>query len=441
MKTEFYRRPKAAFFSYSSQDGALADTLVGWLEGCAGLDVWRDRKDLAAALPVASALERAVRSCRAYILLLSPRSLPSRWVALEHEAAHQQAAEHAAFKRIVLVTADTPAASIPSVLDGITRIHLPGNELDGATAAKLLTSLRGDAGPAFSEDDVFITRSWRAGEPASQFADQVCSWLVDRAGFRLVGDDPGFKAYDKSRVQEIVASCNAYVALVPPREPDSLSWLLADLQVALECQLPVIVLADPKVLDLESRGQLRAPDGSELRFAQARRVLPVDMSGGAPPAALLPDLDELLQDAGRSGATRRSGYTVFYASQPQALGAAEREDIARVVRGITGRRCVFADDISGDAVDEQLLDAIRRAVATVADVSAGALDAWVFAGAARGARRPVSVMAAEGEAPVPTLMAGFKPRRYRSHAERVGLVHAAVYEHRRLFLNQEVLRW
>lgn len=132
---------------------------------------------------------------------------------------------------------------------------------------------------------------------------------------------------------------------------------------------------------------------------------------------------------------------MFYASAPGRLAAAEREDIARVVRGITGRNCVFPDDLSGDAVDEQRVESIRRAVATIADVADGDLDAWVFAGAARGARRPVSVLASGDDLAVPTLLSGFRPRRYRNHVERVGLVHAAVYDHRRLFLDQEVLRW
>lgn len=440
MKSEFYRRSKAAFFSYSSRDEGLAQALVDWLGGCAGLEVWHDRKDIAAGETPASTLERSVRSCRAYVLLLTPESMKSRWVALEHDAARQQSAEHAAFKRIALVTPDVNPALLPRELQALTRIQLPRPELDGPSAAKLLASLRADAGPAFTEDDVFVTRTWRQGEAAAPFADRACAWLVEKGGFRLVGDEPR-NDDDPERLRNIISSCAAYVALVPPREPADLTYLLRDLQIAQACGMPVLVVADPKVVALEAEGRLRSADGSAVRFDGALRVIAAPMADAVPDPALLDTLEPLLQDAAQRRARQRSSYAVFYATDPQRLSAAEREDIRRVVGGITGRPCIFPDDIDGAAADERTLQAIGGAVATIADVSAARADAWVLAGAARASQRPLSLLSADDDLAVPSLLSGFRPRRYRTHAERIGLVHSAVYRHRRLFLNREVLPW
>jgi hypothetical protein len=443
VKSEFFRRSYAAFFSYASADAALAAAWVRWLKDFAGLAVWYDAKEIDAGQTAAAALERAVRQARAYVLLLTPQSLQSRWVAHEHEVAQQQSVEHAAFRRIALVTPDVDPAEIPASLARLTQIRLPAHALDGASAAKLLASLRADAGPPRSEDDIFITRTWREQErPAALFADRTCAWLADKAGYRLVGDEPRTDE-DAHRQRNIIASCAAYLALVPPREPQDLVYLLRELPIAQACGLPMVVVADPSVVALEREGRLHTPDGQPVRFDGAR-VLTAEMGGGSPaPAGLSEEVDRLLQEAPRARSGPRDSYAVFYAGDPAGLDRDQRDDIQRVVRGITGRGCVFPDDIDGEAADRMLLQQIAGSVATIADLSPGHADAWVLAGAARASQRPLTLVSGDAtfDAPMPRLLSQYKPRLYRSHAERLGLVHAALYTHRRLFLNQEVLRW
>lgn len=441
MKTEFYRRTKAAFFSYSSKDAALAHALVGWLKGCAGLDIWTDAKDLAAGGRLESAIETGVRGSRAYILLLTPNALTSNWVEFEHGVAHAQQREHAGFKRIVLVTPDVMPETMPSCLEGLAQIRLPSaGGLDGASAARLLESLRADAGGSSTEDDVFVTRTWRAEQSSSRFADTVCRWLVDKAGFRLIGDEPR-DDYVEMRLRNVVSSCRVYLALVPPRTPEELKYLLADLRVAQQCAIPVTIVADRSVIAMAAQGQLYTPDGEPIRFDGAQRVLPVEMDAGGPSPTLFPELGAALQQANLRPGRAQARYSVFYAAEPASLRSDEREDIQRVVRGITGRRCVFPDDIDGAEVADRLLDEIGAAVTTIADLSSGGGDPWVYAGVARAARRPVALLSTEENLALPALLSGYRPRRYRTHAERLGYVHAAVYDHRRLVLNQEVLRW
>ena len=238
LKSSFYRRTNAAFFSYSSRDDGLAREVVNWLLACAKLGVWFDAKDLAAGRSTASALREAVSSCRAYVLLVTPNSLRSNWVALECEIAEQEHAEFNGFKVIAMVTSDVAVDDIPQSLQGITRIQLPGSALDGRTAAKLLSSLRPNPGSKSSEDDVFVTRTWKEVEPASRFADIACQKLAAQR-FRLIGDEPRSDD-DAVRLRDIISSCAAYLALIPPREPSDLRWLLKDLNVAKSCGLKKI---------------------------------------------------------------------------------------------------------------------------------------------------------------------------------------------------------
>lgn len=440
VKSSFYRRPNAAFFSYSSRDDALARAVVAWLQDCAKLGVWYDAKDLAAGRTTASALREAVGDCRAYVLLATQNSLRSNWVALEREVAEQQSAEFNGFKVIAVVTPDVPNDDIPPSLQGITRIQLPGSALDGRAAAKLLSSLRPEQGARHSEDDVFVTRTWKEDEPASQFADVACRKLAAQ-GFRLIGDEPRSDD-DEQRLRDIISSCAAYLALIPPREPDELKWLLKDLNVAKSCGLPIVILADPKAVAHEAQGLLKTDTGEAVSFAGAVAVIPVDMSGGAPDAEGRKGIDKavsLIGDAGRRGPL--NPYSVFYAAPPGRLSTDERGDIDRIVSSITGRRCIYPDDIDGAGAYERTVRAIAASVLTIADVGGDHGDGWVYAGVASGARRRIDIVTPEAELRKPALFSTFKARHYASHVERLGHLHAALYTHRRFFLDREVTRW
>ena len=150
----------------------------------------------------------------------------------------------------------------------------------GSAAAKLLSSLRPEPGARHTEDDVFVTRTWKEEEPASQFADAACRKLAAQ-GFRLIGDEPRGDD-DEERLRDIISSCAAYLALIPPREPEELQWLLKDLSVAKSCGLPIVILADPKTIALEAQGLLKTDSGQAVGFAGALAVIPADMTGGAP---------------------------------------------------------------------------------------------------------------------------------------------------------------
>lgn len=75
-----------AFISYSRADSAFADRLMRDLEA-RGIPVWIDRQDIDGGAAWRASISQAIRSCRAFILILSPRSTQSGQVSKELSVA------------------------------------------------------------------------------------------------------------------------------------------------------------------------------------------------------------------------------------------------------------------------------------------------------------------------------------------------------------------
>ena len=229
--------------------------------------------------------------------------------------------------------------------------------------------------------------------------------------------------------------------MIPPREPAELRWLLKDLNVAKTCELPIVIMADPKAIAHEAQGLLVTDTGEPVNFAGALAVIPADMSAptlDAPGRGAIDRAIALIGDAGRRGP--QYPYSVFYACPPGRLSSSERGDIDRIVSSITGRRCIYPDDIDGADAYGRTVRAIAGSVVTIADIAGDSGDDWVYAGVASGARRCVDIVTPEADLRKPALFGAFKARAYTSHVQRLGHVHAALYAHRRFFLDREVMR-
>lgn len=75
-----------AFISYSRTDSAFADKLLHDLEA-RGIPVWIDRDNIEGGAAWRAAISMAIRSCCAFILILSPRSTESEQVSKELSVA------------------------------------------------------------------------------------------------------------------------------------------------------------------------------------------------------------------------------------------------------------------------------------------------------------------------------------------------------------------
>lgn len=104
-----------AFISYSQQDKVWGKRLHGWLEnyrvppGVAGRlapgerlgRFFRDDEEMAAASSIASIVERSIDESEAMIVICSPRSAKSQWVAAEIERFRRRGAEARVFAFII----------------------------------------------------------------------------------------------------------------------------------------------------------------------------------------------------------------------------------------------------------------------------------------------------------------------------------------------------
>ena len=75
------------FISYSTADSEIASRLHAALEGIE-VSGWLDESDIAAGDAIAAKVKEALQQAGALIVLVSPRSLESKWVQFEVGAAY-----------------------------------------------------------------------------------------------------------------------------------------------------------------------------------------------------------------------------------------------------------------------------------------------------------------------------------------------------------------
>jgi len=104
-----------AFISYSQQDKVWGKRLHGWLEGYrlpSGVDApvapgerlgrfFRDDEEMAAASNIANIVERSIDDSEALIVICSPRSAKSQWVAAEIEQFRRRGPDAKVFAFII----------------------------------------------------------------------------------------------------------------------------------------------------------------------------------------------------------------------------------------------------------------------------------------------------------------------------------------------------
>lgn len=74
--------PPVVFISYSHSDSAVADTLVSALDRL-GIETFRDIKNIEWGQALSEAVPHGLKSASAILVILSPGSIKSQWVAYE----------------------------------------------------------------------------------------------------------------------------------------------------------------------------------------------------------------------------------------------------------------------------------------------------------------------------------------------------------------------
>ena len=235
MSLPLQKRDFDVFLSHAHVDAVFVSQIDRWLSA-AGLSVWYDQRELAGGSLLATALQSAIERCRAVLLVASEEALGRGWVKAEYNAAMDEHANDEAFRVVALRLAN---ANVKDLMKGMTWIDVPHPALDATTSLSIIRALHpgGKRPVPSSARDVYLSCSWQPDD--SDSARTVCQALVEQ-GFRLIGDARDQKGFGKGkRVERIIASCGAFVGVIPYRGVEGASaadrpynYFLSELDVA-----------------------------------------------------------------------------------------------------------------------------------------------------------------------------------------------------------------
>ena len=275
MSIPIQRRDFDVFLSHAHKDTAFVSLLDRWLTN-AGLRVWYDARELAGGALLATDLQAAIERCRGILVVASDESVARGWVKAEYNSAMDERANHDAFRVVAL---RLPNANVKELLKGTSWIDLPGPCLDPNSALSIVGAFYpGEKRPnPATARDIFISCSWQPAD--SESARAVCHALVEQ-GFRLIGDARDQKGFGMGqRVDRIIASCGAFVGILPFRDVGSAcagerpyNYFVREMDIAARLVLPTLIVADLG----SAAPMVPTPGGFEWRLQ--RRQCPASVS-------------------------------------------------------------------------------------------------------------------------------------------------------------------
>jgi len=411
------------FLSHAHADRELVAQLDRWLTEGAGFKVWFDARELGGGSALPTDLQAAIERSRAVVLLASAASAKSGWVSNEYASAMDERANNPGFRVIAL---RCPDADVSGLMKGLTWIDLPEEGLTASCAHALLrAAYPGERYPdPSSARDVYVSASWRASDSASSVA--VSRHLV-KQGFRLVGDardQAGFGAGD--RVQRIMSSCGAFVAVVPFRGVTEASaadgpykYFMREIDQAHTFGLPSVVVADPRVSRV---------DGDDTAWLRLETEADVVLE---PLASTL----EVLWDEWRDPP---SPQYIFFAVDLEADSALHSGPIRHMVERVTGMPTVTGNEIHEEPIHSAIVEKIRRAFLVLADITDDNVNVCIEAGMGLAAGRNVAILTGGRARRPPFMLRSLQLSHYADELAQVAVVHKIVRPYRRRIINAEI---
>lgn len=412
----YNKRPNDVFVSYSHADGALVEPLVRWLRDMAGLRVWWDTSRLVAGDRLASALPTGLASARAALFCVSQSWNASTWCEDEYNAALQ---ERRADRRYRVIALRLDDCQVPTFLSNARYLEMC--QLEADMAATLLQALVPEYAPwSHGERDVYLSRSWHADD--TEAADRVCAALVREHGFRLIGDSPDYPAFaGEDRVQRIIESCGALVAVLPFRDDAAngftSKWIIREAQVARQLDRPYLLFVADGV----------KVDPTLLATAIGNRAFPLPLS---PNDGTLARALALFED--EYAPSPRLAYAFFATSLRGE--AQETERAVALVEQVTSMPCLLGQRLQGQHAQQEIVERIRNAQFVLADITANHLNSLIEAGIARGAGTRLHLICKpleSGELRTRFMFRDLEVNWYDNPVERIGVVHRIARLYRR----------
>jgi TIR domain len=415
------RRLYRAFLSHAHADKNFVDELHNWLFQKAKVPIWYDTFSLIASATIATELPNAVSQCRSMIIVLSRASIESGWVKEEYIAAMNQATKYRQYRIIPIRIED---CELPDFLEGRKCIDAFDKKISTKFAFELLTALYYDNQALALENvsDLYISRSWRPRE--ASLPDYVCK-LLDKMGFRLIGDSEDQGEYDAKRVQPIIKSCGGLVSIIPNRGNGTPSkYILEEIDFAQEANLPFLIIAETGVDLPENIAQ----------FAFYMSSMDIDKKETA---VILQQKIETIGDLGRKPS--QPHYT-FLATDIDHIYQQRNQIVKQVLQHITAMPCKIGEKIPTKHLRETILEQISNAYLVIADITENNIDVCIEAGIAMGAGRELRLIAHSPHIKTPFTLSNYEVFYYDDDTELLSTIHMISSSLQRKVINSELPR-
>lgn len=423
MTLPLHRRDFDLFLSHAHKDRDFVAALDDWLTEKAGLKVWYDDRELAGGALLATDLQRAIQRCRGILLVASEDSLNRGWVMAEYNAAMDERTNFGDFRIIALRLGN---ANVETLMRGTSWIDLPEGRLDEKSALAILNALYpGERRPnPATARDVYVSCSWQQDDNASSLA--VCRTLVEQ-GLRLVGDAKDQKGFGKGdRVESIIASCGAFVCIMPYRNSEfavegekPYKYFLSEIDFAAKHGLPSVVVADPKV------SRKDGADQDWLRMETAASECPERVA-----AALRALWDEWRDPPGP--------HYIFCALDLDSDAARAQGPIRHLIERITGMPTIVGNEIHEEPIQPAIIRKLCNAFVLLADITDDNLNTCIEAGMGLAARTNVELIAHGKPRRPPFMLRTLQMPTYNDGVEQIGIMHKVIRPYRRRVINAEL---
>jgi hypothetical protein len=246
-------------------------------------------------------------------------------------------------------------------------------------------------------------------------------------GFRLIGDAKDQKGFGTGdRVERIIASCGAFVGIVPFRGEEQANasenpykYFIHEIDFAAACGLPSVIVADHRIQRADG------PDNKWLRMETESMECP---------SAVETALQNLWEDWREPPKPQY----IFCALDLSSDAARATGPIRHLIERVTGMPTIVGNEIHDEPLHSAIVAKVRDAFLVLSDISDDNINACIEAGMGLAAGANVEIFSYGEQRRPPFMLRSLQMPTYKNDAEQVGIVHKIVRPYRRRVINAEL---
>lgn len=421
------KRENDLFLSHSGQDKSFTDRLYHLLTNYGRLKVFYDRNMTANG--ISSELYRAINDSRHALIVYSENAKQSQWVReeIDYIVAHKK--EEPRFK----MTSISLDGTLTSGLSGASKhLDFSGEIFPTQSLTLLFSSLFGGELPK-NQKSVFASKSW---SEEYQLVNEHIEKLVGASGLQLICDRMDQPNFDQSRILEMLEEVGGYIAILTPRFEGKISpYILREMNLAADFGYPIAVVADVSV---EISNDL--PIDFLARFDA--NTFDHDKSQSENIEFMLSEFWSRIDDTLSFKESFFMGHS-FARNTLDTFGA-----LGQMVSKVSGREIVRGEQITGNNVQQDIIERIVTSKAVIIDITADnelnlpekynfSLNSVFETGVAMGARaeKRTHVLCKGPRRSPPFMLRNTEVSYYDNDAELVSILFSIARNYRREIIN------